>query len=85
MADRSSLDELRRRYLDEGQPDKANERRPLNQDFILNQPRYTGAQVPLARKNFGCGGSREHAPWALADYGLRALIAPSFGESFFNN
>ncbi len=73
------------RYLDEGQPDKPNEGRPLNPDFILNQPRYKGAQVLLARKNFGCGSSREHAPWALADYGFRALIAPSFGEIFFSN
>ena len=73
------------RYLDEGQPDKANEGRPLNRDFILNQPRYNGAQILLARKNFGCGSSREHAPWALADYGFRALIAPSFADIFFNN
>ena len=73
------------RYLDEGQPDKPNQGRPLNQDFVFNQPRYQGAQVLLARKNFGCGSSREHAPWALADYGFRALIAPSFGEIFFNN
>jgi len=73
------------RYLDEGQPDKSNEGRPLNPDFILNQPRYKGAQVLLARKNFGCGSSREHAPWALTDYGFRALIAPSFADIFFNN
>ena len=73
------------RYLDEGQPDKPNEGRPLNPDFILNQPRYKGAQVLLARKNFGCGSSREHAPWALADYGFCAVIAPSFGEIFFSN
>ena len=73
------------RYLDEGQPDKSNEGRPLNPDFILNQPRYQGAQVLLARKNFGCGSSREHAPWALTDYGFRALIAPSFADIFFNN
>ena len=73
------------RYLDEGQPDKSNDGRPLNPDFILNQPRYKGAQVLLARKNFGCGSSREHAPWALEDYGFRALIAPSFAEIFFNN
>ncbi len=73
------------RYLDEGQPDKPNEGRPLNPDFILNQPRYKGAQVLVARKNFGCGSSREHAPWALADYGFRALIAPSFADIFFNN
>jgi len=73
------------RYLDEGQPDKSNDGRPLNPDFILNQPRYKGAQVLLARKNFGCGSSREHAPWALADYGFCAVIAPSFGEIFFSN
>ena len=73
------------RYFDEGQPDKRNEGRPINPDFILNQPRYEGAQILLARKNFGCGSSREHAPWALVDYGFRALIAPSFGEIFFNN
>src|SRR5499427_11138209 len=73
------------RYLDEGQPDKPNAGRPLNPDFVLNQPRYRGAQILLARKNFGCGSSREHAPWALADYGFRALIAPSFADIFFNN
>jgi len=73
------------RYFDEGQPDKRNEGRPINPDFILNQSRYKGAQILLARKNFGCGSSREHAPWALVDYGFRALIAPSFGEIFFNN
>jgi 3-isopropylmalate/(R)-2-methylmalate dehydratase small subunit len=73
------------RYLDEGQPDKPNQGRPLNPDFILNQPRYKGAQILLARKNFGCGSSREHAPWALTDYGFRALIAPSFADIFFNN
>ena len=73
------------RYLDEGQPDKSNDGRPLNPDFILNQPRYKGAQVLLARKNFGCGSSREHAPWALADYGFCAVIAPSYGEIFFSN
>jgi 3-isopropylmalate/(R)-2-methylmalate dehydratase small subunit len=73
------------RYRDEGQPDKPNEGRPLNPDFILNQPRYKGASVLLARKNFGCGSSREHAPWALVDYGFRALIAPSFADIFFSN
>ena len=73
------------RYLDEGQPDKRNEGRPLNPDFVLNQPRYRGASVLLARKNFGCGSSREHAPWALLEYGFRAVIAPSFGDIFFNN
>ena len=73
------------RYLDEGQPGKPNEGRPLREDFVLNQPRYKGAQILLARRNFGCGSSREHAPWALADYGFRALIAPSFADIFFNN
>ena len=60
-------------------------RRPLNPDFELNQPRYQGAQILLARRNFGCGSSREHAPWALGDYGFRAIIAPSFADIFFNN
>ncbi|MSP98433.1 MAG: 3-isopropylmalate dehydratase small subunit [Betaproteobacteria bacterium] len=73
------------RYLDEGQPDKRNEGRPLNPDFVLNQPRYKGAQILLARRNFGCGSSREHAPWALGDYGFRAIIAPSYADIFFNN
>ncbi len=73
------------RYLDEGQPDSDNSRRPLNPDFVLNQPRYQGAQILLARENFGCGSSREHAPWALVDYGFRALIAPSYADIFFNN
>ncbi len=73
------------RYLDIGEPDRDNTNRPLNPDFVLNQPRYKGASIMLARKNFGCGSSREHAPWALADYGFRAVIAPSFGEIFFNN
>jgi 3-isopropylmalate/(R)-2-methylmalate dehydratase small subunit len=73
------------RYLDEGQPDKANENRPLNRDFVLNQPRFKGATILLARKNFGCGSSREHAPWALAEYGFRALIAPSYADIFFSN
>ena len=62
-----------------------NARRPLNPDFVLNQPRYKGASILLARKNFGCGSSREHAPWALADYGFRAVIAPSFADIFYNN
>jgi 3-isopropylmalate/(R)-2-methylmalate dehydratase small subunit len=62
-----------------------NARRPLNPDFVLNAPRYRGASVLLARRNFGCGSSREHAPWALADYGFRALIAPSYADIFFNN
>ena len=73
------------RYLDEGQPDKPNAGRPLNPDFVLNQPRYKGAQILLARKNFGCGSSREHAPWALAEYGFRAVVAPSYGDIFFSN
>ena len=73
------------RYLDVGEPDSDNSGRPLNPNFILNQPRYKGASVLIARKNFGCGSSREHAPWALHDYGFRAVIAPSYGEIFFNN
>jgi 3-isopropylmalate/(R)-2-methylmalate dehydratase small subunit len=73
------------RYLDHGEPGKDNSRRPLNADFVLNQPRYQGASILLARRNFGCGSSREHAPWALADYGFRALIAPSYADIFFNN
>ncbi|CAH0439436.1 3-isopropylmalate dehydratase small subunit [Ralstonia pseudosolanacearum] len=73
------------RYLDVGQPGQDNSQRPLNPDFVLNQPRYRGASVLLARKNFGCGSSREHAPWALQQYGFRAIIAPSFADIFFNN
>jgi len=73
------------RYLDRGEPGSDPTSRPLNPDFVLNQPRYKGAQILLARRNFGCGSSREHAPWALADYGFRALIAPSFADIFFNN
>jgi 3-isopropylmalate/(R)-2-methylmalate dehydratase small subunit len=73
------------RYRDHGEPGQDNSRRPLNPDFVLNQPRYQGASVLLARKNFGCGSSREHAPWALQQYGFRALIAPSFADIFFNN
>lgn len=73
------------RYLDEGEPGMDNSQRPLNADFILNQPRYQGASVLLARSNFGCGSSREHAPWALLDYGFRALIAPSYADIFYNN
>jgi len=77
------FDELR--YLDEGVPDADNSGRPLNKDFVLNQPRYAGSNILLARENFGCGSSREHAPWALDDYGFRAVIAPSFADIFFNN
>ena len=73
------------RYLDHGEPGMDNTKRPLNPDFVLNQPRYRGAQVLLARENFGCGSSREHAPWALLDFGFRAIIAPSFADIFFNN
>ncbi len=73
------------RYLDEGQPDQDCSGRPLNPDFVLNQPRYAGASILLARQNFGCGSSREHAPWALEDFGIRAIIAPSFADIFFNN
>jgi len=73
------------RYLDEGQPGMDNSKRPLNPDFTLNQPRYQGAEVLLARRNFGCGSSREHAPWALEDFGLRTVIAPSFADIFYNN
>ena len=67
------------RYLDHGEPGMDNARRPLNPDFILNEPRYKGAQILLARKNFGCGSSREHAVWALHEWGIRAILAPSFG------
>ncbi len=73
------------RYLDHGEPGMDNEKRPKNPDFVLNQPRYLGASILLARKNFGCGSSREHAPWALQQFGFRAVIAPSFADIFFNN
>ncbi|MBF0589441.1 MAG: 3-isopropylmalate dehydratase small subunit [Magnetococcales bacterium] len=73
------------RYEDRGEPGKSNEGRPLKKDFILNQPRYQGAGILLARENFGCGSSREHAPWALLDYGFRAILAPSYADIFFNN
>ena len=73
------------RYLDHGEPGMDHSRRPLNPDFVLNQARYRGVTVLLARKNFGCGSSREHAPWALLDYGFRCVIAPSFADIFFNN
>lgn len=73
------------RYLDHGEPGIDNDGRPLNTDFVLNDPRYQRAEVLLARGNFGCGSSREHAPWALADYGFRVLLAPSFADIFFSN
>jgi 3-isopropylmalate/(R)-2-methylmalate dehydratase small subunit len=73
------------RYLDHGEPGMDNSARPTNPDFVLNQPRYAGASVLLARENFGCGSSREHAPWALLDYGFRVIIAPSYADIFFNN
>ncbi len=73
------------RYLDKGEPGKPESERKPNPDFVLNQPRYKGASILLARKNFGCGSSREHAPWALEQYGFRAIIAPSFADIFFNN
>ena len=73
------------RYLDHGEPGMDNSKRPLNPDFVLNDPRYAGAQILLARENFGCGSSREHAPWALEDYGFKVIIAPSFADIFFNN
>ncbi|GMG87458.1 3-isopropylmalate dehydratase small subunit [Biformimicrobium ophioploci] len=77
------FDELR--YLDEGAPGQDCSTRPVNEEFPLNFPRYKGASVLLARENFGCGSSREHAPWALEDYGFRSVIAPSFADIFFNN
>ena len=73
------------RYLDHGEPGQDPSTRKANPDFVLNQPRYKGASVLIARSNFGCGSSREHAPWALEQYGFRALIAPSFADIFFNN
>lgn len=73
------------RYLDHGEPGQDCSQRPRNPEFVLNFPRYQGAQVLLARENFGCGSSREHAPWALEDYGFRVVIAPSFADIFFNN
>ena len=77
------FDELR--YMDEGYLGQDNDKRPKNPDFVLNQPRYQGASILLARENFGCGSSREHAPWALEEYGFRTVIAPSFADIFFNN
>ncbi|MEP6608405.1 MAG: 3-isopropylmalate dehydratase small subunit [Burkholderiaceae bacterium] len=73
------------RYLDRSEPGRDNSKRPLNPDFMLNQVRYQGASILLAGKNFGCGSSREHAPWALLQFGFRAVIAPSFADIFFNN
>ena len=73
------------RYLDHGEPGMDNSKRQVNPDFVLNKSRYQGASVLLARENFGCGSSREHAPWALEDYGFRVIIAPSFADIFFNN
>ena len=73
------------RYLDHGEPGQDNTARPLNPDFVLNQPQFAGASILLTRKNFGCGSSREHAPWALDQYGFRAIIAPSYADIFFNN
>ncbi|MCG8314775.1 MAG: 3-isopropylmalate dehydratase small subunit [Pseudomonadales bacterium] len=77
------FDELR--YMDEGQPGQDCSKRPVNPEFVLNKPRYQGASVLIARRNFGCGSSREHAPWALTDFGFRTVIAPSFADIFFNN
>jgi 3-isopropylmalate/(R)-2-methylmalate dehydratase small subunit len=73
------------RYRDEGHPGRDNSKRPLNPDFVLNLPRYQGASVLIARQNFGCGSSREHAPWALQEFGFRAVIASSYADIFFNN
>lgn len=73
------------RYLDKGEPGMDNSKRPVNPDFVLNFPRYKGAEILLARKNFGCGSSREHAPWALLQYGFRCVIAPSFADIFYSN
>lgn len=73
------------RYLDEGRPGQDHRTRPLNPEFVLNQERYQGASILLARENFGCGSSREHAPWALQDFGFRAILAPSFADIFYGN
>lgn len=77
------FDELR--YLDKGEPGKDNTNRPLNKDFLLNQDRYRDASILIARENFGCGSSREHAPWAIEEFGFRCIIAPSFADIFYNN
>lgn len=73
------------RYLDHGEPGMDVSKRQVNPDFVLNQARYRGAEILLARRNFGCGSSREHAPWALYEYGFQALVAPSFADIFYNN
>ncbi|CAC9623847.1 3-isopropylmalate dehydratase small subunit (EC 4.2.1.33) [uncultured Gammaproteobacteria bacterium] len=73
------------RYLDHGEVGMDNTKRPLNNNFVLNKPEYQGAKILLTRENFGCGSSREHAPWALEDYGFRVIIAPSFADIFYNN
>ena len=73
------------RYLDQGEPGQDCTNRPLNKDFVLNDPRYAGASILLTRENFGCGSSREHAPWPLMDYGFRVILAPSYADIFFNN
>lgn len=77
------FDELR--YMDEGQPGQDCSNRPLNTEFVLNQPRYANAEILLTRRNFGCGSSREHAPWALEDFGFKVVVAPSFADIFYNN
>lgn len=79
----NAFDELR--YLDKGEPGQDNSNRPINPEFPLNFPRYQGASILLTRENFGCGSSREHAPWALEEYGFRCIIAPSFADIFYNN
>ena len=73
------------RYLDHGEPGMDNSKRPINPEFVLNDPKYSEAQILLTRRNFGCGSSREHAPWALLDFGIRCVIGPSFADIFYNN